>query len=38
MNFKQIQELIYNNQRYLNEDFLDDYSPDEQKSASKELV
>ena len=37
MNFKQIQELI-NNQRYLNEDFLDDYSPDEQKSASKELV
>lgn len=38
MTFKQIQELIYNNQRYLNEDFLDDYSPDEQKSASKELV
>ena len=37
MNFKQIQELI-NNQRYLNEDFLDDYSPDEQKSASKELA
>ena len=37
MNFTSIQELI-NNQRYLNEDFLDDYSPDEQKSASKELA
>ena len=37
MNFKQIQEFI-NNQRYLNEDFLDDFSPDEQKSASKELA